>query len=60
MKKSPSPNPTPQPPSPSQVERFKQAARELGASEDEAAFEETIRKVAEAAAGTNKPKRDSR
>jgi len=31
----------------SQVDRFKQLAKELGCNEDEAAFEEALRKVAQ-------------
>ena len=34
------------PPDNSQHDRFKQLARELGCDEDEAAFEEALRKVA--------------
>jgi len=35
------------PPDNSQHDRFKQLARELGCDEDEAAFEEALRKVAQ-------------
>lgn len=32
----------------SQIDRFKEVARELGCDEDEAAFDKTLRKLAEA------------
>jgi hypothetical protein len=44
----------------SQLDRFKETARALGADEDEAAFEEKLKKLAKAPAQPNKRKEDSR
>ena len=42
----------------SQIDRFKEVARELGCDEDEAAFEAALKKVAEAKPGPkHEPKR---
>lgn len=43
------------PVNPSQLDKFKQAARELGCDEDEARWDETLRKVAKAKPEPEKP-----
>jgi hypothetical protein len=40
-----------------QVEAFRRVARELGCDEDEAAFEERLRKIAKATPSTTVPKK---
>jgi len=44
----------------SQPERFKRAAREIGCDEDEAAFEERLRKIAKAVPPKPAPKRKAK
>ena len=41
-----------------QPDKFREAARELGCDEDEARFEETVRKVAKAPKSDEKPRPD--
>lgn len=45
------------PPKPSQLDKFRDLARDLGADEDEARFEETVRKIAPKAPDAPKGKR---
>jgi hypothetical protein len=40
-----------------QIDRFKELARELGCEEDEVAFEETLRKVAQSPPVKHEPKK---
>jgi len=42
-------------PKPTQLDKFKEAARELGADEDEARWDERLKKVAKAKPAPEKP-----